>query len=670
MVCLFYFTFFIYIASTIKKRKNKPKMTNLSNFKFLEEEYPILFNIMQSAEFNLHKDPVTSLFKARQFGEKLTTIIFSEHYLTLPYKNDFHNRLLVLNDEGVLPYNIKDLFFSVKGKGNIAVHQNQGSFYDAKMVLNACFKIGVWFYETYSEDQNDIDDLVFVLPKNIDAKKELSVLEQKYKQLETALEKLQQERAAADNKLSEERALLLKTRATKAAKKVKMTEAETRAFIDEQLRQAGWEVDTETINYRTKKTLPEKGKNKAIAEWRVTGGYADYALFIGLELYGIVEAKKYGVDISSNLTQSKRYAENVTTDNKAILLGNWRTYNVPFLYSTNGRPYLKQIETKSGIWFLDVRDKYNRSKCLQGWHSPEGLKKLWQQNIQDANTVLENSDYDYLQSGGLGLRDYQIEAIKAVEEVVINQPEINRVLLAMATGTGKTRTIIGLCYRLIKSNRFKRILFLVDRRLLANQAFNNFKDNKVEDLNTFGEIYKVKGLKDLVPDIETRLHFATVQSMVKRLFYNENEILPIDTYDCIIVDEAHRGYLMDKEMDDEELDFKNQEDYVSKYRQVLDYFDAFAVGLTATPALHTKEIFNKPIFNYSYRQAVIDGYLIDHEPPYNMGTALNQNGILWEKGEKPKAYNKETNTVEELAELEDELKIEIQQFNKMTSTLD
>jgi type I restriction enzyme R subunit len=329
---------------------------------------------------------------------------------------------------------------------------------------------------------------------------------------------------------------------------------------------------------------------------------------------------------------------------------------------------LKQIETKSGIWFLDVRDKYNNAKCLQGWHSPEGLKKLWEQNVQDANEALETSDYDYLQNGGLSLRDYQIDAIKAVEKVVINQPEVDRVLLAMATGTGKTRTIIGLCYRLIKSNRFKRILFLVDRRLLANQAYNNFKDNKVEDINTFEEIYKVKGLKDLVPDLETRLHFATVQSMVKRLFYSESDILPIDTYDCIIVDEAHRGYLMDKEMDEEELNFKNQDDYVSKYRQVLDYFDSFAVGLTATPALHTKEIFNKPIFNYSYRQAVIDGFLTDHEPPYNIKTELSENGILWEKGEKPKAYNKETNTVEELAELEDELKIEIQQFNKMVIT--
>ena len=87
----------------------------------------------------------------------------------------------------------------------------------------------------------------------------------------------------------------------------------------------------------------------------------------------------------------------------------------------------------------------------------------------------------------------------------------------MATGTGKTRTTIGLCYRLISANRFKRILFLVDRTVLGAQAFNNFKDYKVKDLNTLPDIYEVKELANVVPDIDTRLHFATVQGMVKRL---------------------------------------------------------------------------------------------------------------------------------------------------------
>ncbi len=123
--------------------------------------------------------------------------------------------------------------------------------------------------------------------------------------------------------------------------------------------------------------------------------------------------------------------------------------------------------------------------------------------------------------------------------------------------------------------------------------------------------------------------------MVKRLFYAEDDsdTLPIDTYDCIIMDEAHRGYLMDKEMDDHELRFKDQGDYISKYRSVLDYFDATAIGLYRYTCLHSTEIFGSPIYNYSCREAVIDGFLIDHEPPYMIKTKLGREGIIWEKGE-------------------------------------
>jgi len=91
--------------------------------------------------------------------------------------------------------------------------------------------------------------------------------------------------------------------------------------------------------------------------------------------------------------------------------------------------------------------------------------------------------------------------------------------------------------------------------------------------------------------------------MVKRLLYaaDEAEKPKVDQFDCIVVDECHRGYLLDREMSDEELSFRSLEDYISKYRRVLDYFDAFKVGLTATPALHTSDIFGKPVYAYSYR---------------------------------------------------------------------
>jgi type I restriction enzyme, R subunit len=637
-----------------------------TNFIFLKSDFPILFNIGQSAEYNLHSDPEICLIKLRQFGERLTDLMFDEHGLNFPQENNFHSRIKTLEFERLLPIAVKDLLFAIKEKGNIAVHQNRGTAADARHTLFSAFKVAKWFYETYAQNANDISGLKFHMPEQVDTNQALKDLEIQYKALEEKFAQLLAEREAKG--ISEEKRQDIQDRSAKAARKIEWTEAETRELIDAQLRKGGWEADTETLNYKLHKTSPRKGRNIAIAEWPVTGGWADYALFIGTELYGFVEAKKYGYDISQDLRQSKIYAESVTNTHDISLLGKWDRYLVPFLFATNGREYLEQIKTKSGIWFLDVRHQYNTSRPLQGWYSPEGLKKLLKSDVQEANKKLEDSSLHFMESpSGLGLRKYQIKAIRAVEEKIITQPQERRSLIAMATGTGKTRTVIGLCYHLIQTARFKRILFLVDRTLLGTQAINAFKDNKIADLNTFAGIYDVKGLQTAIPDVDTRLHFATVQGMVKRLFYNDDskDIPTVDQYDCIIIDEAHRGYLLDKELDEEELHFKNQQDYVSKYRKVLDYFDAYAIGLTATPALHTKEIFGSPVYTYSYREAVVDGYLIDHDPPYIIKTKLSEEGIVWEKGEKPKAYDKETNSIIELGELEDELAIDVAGFNKL-----
>lgn len=639
-----------------------------SNFSYLENEFPILFNIGQAAEFNLYQDPVICLFKLRQFGEKLSELLFEEHHLEFPYENSFHNRLKTLEFEGILPAQVKDLMHGIKNKGNLAVHQNKGSIEEAKELLFSSFKIAKWFYQAYSEENDDLTQVRFQVPEKLDTRHALHVLESEYAELQGKFEALlaQRDKSGLPEKKQEE----IKERSHQAAKKIEMSEAETRLLIDEQLRLAGWEVDTNRLNFKIYKTKPQRGKNLAIAEWPCDSKWADYALFVGTELYGIVEAKKYAADISTDLQQSKVYAEKVILGNEAVLLGKWGDYKVPFLFSTNGRPYLEQIKTKSGVWFLDIRNPYDRSRALQGWYSPEGLVKLFEKNLKESEKKLKEEPVDFLESpAGLGLRKYQIDAIKAVENKLIAYPQDRRSLIAMATGTGKTRTIIGLCYRLIQSNRFRRILFLVDRTLLATQSINAFKDNKIVGLNTFSEIYDIKEIKDKIPDLDTRLHFATVQGMVKRLFYNEgNDIPSVDQYDCIIIDEAHRGYLMDREIDEDDLEFKDQRDYVSKYRMVLDYFDAYSIGLTATPALHTTEIFGSAVYTYSYREAVIDGYLIDHDPPIKIKTKLGEEGIIWEKGEKPKAYDKESNSIIELEKLEDELKIDIAGFNKMVIT--
>jgi type I restriction enzyme, R subunit len=254
------------------------------------------------------------------------------------------------------------------------------------------------------------------------------------------------------------------------------------------------------------------------------------------------------------------------------------------------------------------------------------------QNLDEAYAKLKVEPMPYIE------RDYQKSAILAVEKGL--EAGKQELLVAMATGTGKTRTCIGLCYRLLKTKRFRRVLFLVDRNALGKQTADAFKDLRLENLQTFTDIFDVKELADLKPERETKLQIATIQAMVKRVlgpFDDEAsapDIPPVDQYDCIVVDECHRGYLLDRELSDREFLFRDEDDYISKYRRVLDHFDAVKIGLTATPALHTREIFGAPIFSYSYREAVVDGFLVDHEPPIRIVTKLAQDGIHYSAREQ------------------------------------
>lgn len=315
-----------------------------------------------------------------------------------------------------------------------------------------------------------------------------------------------------------------------------------------------------------------------------------------------------------------------------------------------------------------MRSGANAPKALQGWISPQGLLEQLEKNIAAANTALQNTPFDLLRDpDGLNLRKYQISAIEAAEQAVIDGKQT--VLLSMATGTGKTRTILGMIYRFIKSDRFKRVLFLVDRTALGEQAEDVFKEVKIEELMTLDSIYNIKGLDEKETDRETKIHIATVQSLVKRILYPEGDTMPsVTDYDLIVVDEAHRGYILDKEMSETEMLYRNQDDYISKYRTVIEYFDAVKIALTATPALHTTEIFGKPVFNYSYREAVIDGYLVDHDAPHNIRTKLRVEGINYQKGEQLAIYDPVTGEVLNSAELEDDMKFEIDSFNRQVIT--
>ncbi len=276
-------------------------------------------------------------------------------------------------------------------------------------------------------------------------------------------------------------------------------------------------------------------------------------------------------------------------------------------------------------------------------------------------------DISYLtEKNSLGLRDYQIEAIKAVENAILNNQK--SILLSMATGTGKTRTAVGLLYRLLKSERFNRILFLVDRSELGEQAEKTFTNSKIENLRTFDKIYEIKNLDEKIINDDTKVHIATIQGLVKRIYYNNEENKPtIGQYDCIIVDEAHRGYVLDRDLNEEDIQYRNLDDYLSKYRNVLEYFDAVKIALTATPALHTAEIFGNPVYDYTYTQAVTDGYLVDYETPHIIETKLMREHIKHGKGEEVEIYNDEQQKIDKLI-LEDEVDIDVDGFNRRVIT--
>lgn len=639
-----------------------------SNFEFLNRYWPALAQIGAAAESYVYSDANACLYKLGMFGERLILEIFAFEHIKEPTIDNTHaNRVRLLKREGLIPKKIDDILYALRKTRNDAVHAGADSVEDAKTLLSMTYNLAVWFMEVYG-DWGYIAP-AFVMPENVVQPDYESIIKEQEEKIVALSKQVDAVSTAASSKTSKERAEKGET----ASESMDLSEAETRYLIDEQFRKFDWEADTNNLRY-SRGTRPQKGRNLAIAEWPTDStvgknGYADYALFVGLKLVGIVEAKKAAIDIPSVIDhQCKEYAKGIKAEHKDYVIGQWGAYKVPFVFATNGRKYLKQIETKSGIWCLDLRSGANAPKALQGWISPQGLMEQLEKDIAAANAALQNTPFDLLRDpDGLNLRKYQISAIEAAEQAVIDGKQT--VLLSMATGTGKTRTILGMIYRFIKSDRFKRVLFLVDRTALGEQAEDVFKEVKIEELMTLDSIYNIKGLDEKEIDKETKIHIATVQSLVKRILYPENDTMPsVTDYDLIVVDEAHRGYILDKEMSETEMLYRNQDDYISKYRTVIEYFDAVKIALTATPALHTTEIFGKPVFNYSYREAVIDGYLVDHDAPHNIRTKLRVEGINYQKGEQLAIYDPVTGEVLNSAELEDDMKFEIDTFNRQVIT--
>ena len=636
-----------------------------SNFAFLKSHFPVLANFGILAEKYCYSDSNSCIMKLGMIGETIVNLMLTYDKIKIPTDCNAVTKIKILALQGLLTPDLSDILHALRKARNKAAHTNYENIKEGQTLLEMAYSLCEWFMQTYGDLQ--YKHCKFVMPTEADAQ---SITDNDDKAAEQKmLEETEKIAAAAKAVAADER----RKRALAAASQRQKSEAETRYMIDTQLRKVGWEADTENLRYG-KGIRPQKGKNLAIAEWPTLSsagnkGRADYALFAGEKLVAVIEAKAEHKDIPSVIDyQCKEYAQNIRPEDEKYVITTWGKYKAPFVFATNGRPYLAQLETKSGIWFLDLRESANMPKALRGWISPDGMLKLLESDIEKADKALQTLPYDFLRDkDGLNLRQYQLNAIQAAENAVVNGQK--NILLAMATGTGKTRTVLGMIYRFLKTGRFNRILFLVDRTALGEQAEDVFNEVKLEDLKTLNDIYDIKTLEDAVFEDETKVHIATVQGMVKRLLYNDEERQSsVTDYDLIVIDEAHRGYLLDKEMGEDELLYRDQLDYQSKYRMVIEYFDAVKIALTATPALHTTQIFGKPVFKYTYREAVIEGYLVDYDAPHKIKTQFNTEGIKYSKGETLALYDPVTHEITNSEVLQDEMNFDVEKFNKQIIT--
>lgn len=411
-----------------------------------------------------------------------------------------------------------------------------------------------------------------------------------------------------------------------------MNEAQTRKqYIDEALKQNGWST---IVPYKEGVAY----LNEVVEEYPTASGPADYVLFSDGKPIAVVEGKKVAVNPQNVLQQAQRYSRDY--QNSPF---SFNEYKVPFCFSTNGKV----------IWYQDVRHPLNRSREIARFFTPQALQELLEKDEISANAWISQNDID-----DKYLRGYQIEAISAIEKAVIDKRR--KMLVAMATGTGKTFTTVNFIYRMMKSGYAKRILFLVDRKALAAQAVSALASFEPEPGLKFDKIYEVYSQKFKREDLDENESFnpkvlpneyltdpkdrdsfvyvCTIQRMRINLFGKEGMFdtredddadkinIPIHAFDLIVADECHRGYTSSEE---------------SKWREVLTHFDAIKVGLTATPAAHTTAFFRHIAYRYDYERAVREGYLVDYDA-IKINSEITINGVFLNEGEEIGVKDTET----------------------------
>ncbi|MDR2837270.1 MAG: DEAD/DEAH box helicase family protein [Azonexus sp.] len=390
-------------------------------------------------------------------------------------------------------------------------------------------------------------------------------------------------------------------------------ETRARQQIDRKLEQAGWIIqDMKQLNLAA-------GRGVAVREYPTDTGPADYVLFVDRQPCGVIEAKKdsAGENLTVAEAQTARYA---------VANLKWRKDNAPlrFLFEATG-----QI-----IRFTDNTDPAPRSREIFHFFKPETLTQWLAQSETLRRRLAEQMPALPQQN----LRDCQISAVKGLEKSLAqNKP---RALIHMATGAGKTFTAITSVYRLLKFGGAKRILFLVDTRNLGKQAHQEFMAyTPPDDGRKFTELYNVQRLASSSIDPHSQVCISTIQriysilsgepmdesaedislnevqqtqNQAREVIYNAH--IPSETFDLIIIDECHRSIY-------------------NLWKQVLDYFDAFLTGLTATPDQRTYGFFGgNVVAEYSYEQSVVDGVNVGYDV-YEIETKITRTGATIETKE-------------------------------------
>jgi type I restriction enzyme R subunit len=389
-------------------------------------------------------------------------------------------------------------------------------------------------------------------------------------------------------------------------------EQQARLNIDKLLSDAGWVIQDR------KDANPVAGRGVAIREFPLKSGFgeADYLLYVDGAAAGVIEAKKEGSTLIGFEIQTAKYSQGLPESLPAP------RRPLPFCYQSTG------VETR----FTNLLEPDAASRNVFAFHRPETLAEWLSDEINHPGTTVKARIRHMPPLDEQGLRPAQIIAIKHLEHSLGQSKP--RALIQMASGGGKTFTACNFIYRLIKHGGARRILFLVDRSNLGRQTLKEFQNFRTpEEQRLFTELYNVqhlqsnkldgvskvcistiqrlysmlRGEEQLDPELEEQAGFTleTLQRPPEPVSYNPN--IPIETFDFIVTDECHRSIY-------------------NLWRQVLDYFDASLIGLTATPSKQTLGFFNQNlVMEYNFEQAVADGVNVDFDL-YTIRTLISEHG--------------------------------------------